>query len=354
VKKEDRAMIEPNRRNLLLALAGFGGAGILRFPTIAHAAEELVVTTYGGSWEQFWRAALLPAFTKKTGVAPKLDIALGRIITTNMRAAGVGHSPYGVVMTNEIYATVLRSEGQFEKLKLDKIPNYADLYSVATATDGWAAVGLISPIGIGYRTDMVSTPPKSWKDLWDNPEFKGRTGLYSIQNSAGKMMLMLASLIYGGDIHNIDVGFKKLAELGKVMQTDFNMSTMMSTGEIAVSPFDFGEIARLRNQGLPVDCVIPEEGLLMWDQTFNIAKDAPASDLANAYIDFVLSPEGQDLLMRTFFVSPVNRKVAVPADLKRDVPVSGADMDRFIKWDWDFVNKDAEPIARRWNAIFGA
>jgi putative spermidine/putrescine transport system substrate-binding protein len=347
-------MIEANKRALLMALAGLAGASIFKFPTIAMAAEELVVTTYGGSWEQFWRASLLPAFTKKTGLAPKLDVALGRVITTNMRAAGVGHSPYSVVMTNEIYATVLRAEGQFEKLTLEKIPNYADLYPVATGTGGWAAVGLISPIGIGYRTDMVTTPPKSWKDLWTNSEFKGKTGLYSIQNSAGKMMLMLTSLIYGGDIHNFEVGFRKLAELGKVMQTDFNMSTMMSTGEVVVAPFDFGEIARLRNQGLPVDCVIPEEGLLMWDQTFNIAKDSPASDLANSYIDFILSPQGQELLMRTFLVSPVNRKVEIPADLRRDVPVSGNDMERFIKWDWDFVNKNAESIARRWNDIFGA
>jgi putative spermidine/putrescine transport system substrate-binding protein len=347
-------MIEANRRELLLALAGLAGAGILKFPTIAVAAEELVVTTYGGSWEKFWRASLLPAFAKQTGDMPKLDVALGRTITTNMRAAGIGHSPYGVVMTNEIYATVLRAEGHFEKLNLEKIPNYADLYPVATGTDGWAAVGLISPIGIGYRTDMVATPPKSWKDLWDNPEFKGKTGLYSIQNSAGKMMLMLASLIYGGDIHNIDAGFKKLAELGKVMQTDFNMSTMMSTGEVVVAPFDFGEIARLRNQGLPVDCVIPKEGLMMWDQTFNVAKGAAASDLAHSYIDFILSPQGQDLLMRSFFVSPVNRKVAIPADLRRDVPVSGSEMERFIKWDWDFMNKNADAISRRWNEIFGA
>ena len=151
-------MIEANRRTLLLALTGLAGAGILKFPTIAAAAEELVVTTYGGSWEQFWRASLLPAFTTKTGITPKLDVALGRVITTSMRAAGPGHSPYGVVMTNEIYATVLRAEGQFEKLTLEKIPNYADLYPVATGTSGWAAVGLISPIGIGYRTDMVTTP----------------------------------------------------------------------------------------------------------------------------------------------------------------------------------------------------
>jgi putative spermidine/putrescine transport system substrate-binding protein len=257
------------------------------------------------------------------------------------------------VMTNEIYASVLRAEGQFQKLDRQLIPNYADLYPIATAAaDGWGVVGLISPIGIGYRTDLVKTPPKSWKDLWTNPEFKGRLGLYSIQNTAGKMMLMLASKMYGGDIHNIDVGFKKLAELGKVMQTDFNMSTMMSTGEVVVAPFDFGEIARLRNQGLPVDCITPEEGLLMWDQTFNIPMGAPAA-VAHAYIDFILSPEGQTVLMKEFFVSPVNRKVVVPDALKKDIPISGKEMDKFLAWDWAYMNKYSEAITKRWNEVVG-
>ena len=342
-----------NRRRALHALAGLMGAGIMGLPRVAAAAEELVITTYGGSWEKFWRATLLPAFTAKTKINPKLDIGLGRTYMSTMRAAGVGKSPYGVVMTNEIYASVLRAEGQFQKLDRGLVPSYADLYPIATAAaDGWGVVGLISPIGIGYRTDLVKTPPKSWKDLWTNPEFKGRLGLYSVQNTAGKMMLMLASKMYGGDIHNIDVGFKKLAELGKVMQTDFNMSTMMSTGEVVVAPFDFGEIARLRNQGLPVDCITPEEGLLMWDQTFSIPMGAPAA-VAHAYIDFILSPEGQTVLMKEFFVSPVNRKVVVPDALKKDIPISGKEMDKFLAWDWAYMNKNAEAITKRWNEVVG-
>lgn len=347
-------MTDLNRRKAITALGSLMGAGLLQVPTLAAAAQDLVVTTYGGSWEKFWRATLLPAFTAKSKITPKLDIGFGRTYTTNLRAAGVGKSPYGVIMTNEIFASVLRDEGHFEKLDLALLPSYADLYPIATsAAKGFGAVGMISPIGIGYRTDMIRNKPKSWKDLWDNPEFKGRIGLYNIQNTAGKMMLMLASKMYGGDIRNIDVGFKKLGELGRVMQTDFNMSTMMSTGEVAVAPFDFGEIARLRNQGLPVDCVVPEEGLLMWDQTFNIPKGAPKAE-SHAYLDFLLSVEGQNLLMKEFFVSPVNRKVSVPDALKKDIPVSGATMDKFIAWDWDFMNKNAESLTRRWGETFAA
>lgn len=348
-------MTDFNRRRVLQALVALGGASALNIPAVHAQAEKLVVTTYGGSWEKFWRDILLPAFTEKTGVDPQLDIGLGRTYTTNIRAAGPENPPYGCLMTNEIYSTVLREEGYFEKLDLDLLPNYADLYPIATkASEGYAAVGLISPIGIGYRTDMVSEPPKSWKDLWDNPELQGRLGLYNIKNSAGKMFLMLTSKLYGSGIDDLETGFAKLAELGPVYQTDFNMSTGLASGEIAVAPFDFGEIARLRNQGLPVDCIIPEEGLMMWDQTFNICANTGARAEAYEYLDFVLSPEGQNLLMREFFVSPVNKKVEVPAELAKDVPVYGEAMEQFIDWDWDLMNNNAEEVSRRWNEIFGA
>lgn len=348
-------MTQMNRRTMLTALLALGGASVLQVPGVRAQAEKLVITTYGGSWEKFWRDTLIPGFASETGIDPQLDIGLGRVYTTNLRAAGKDNPPYSCLMTNEIYSTVLRDEGYFEKLDLSMLPNYADLYPVATkASDGYAAVGLISPIGIGYRTDLIQTPPTSWKDLWENPKVAGQLGLYNIQNSAGKMFLMLTSMIYGSGIDDLETGFAKLAELGQVYQTDFNMSTALATGEVAIAPFDFGEIARLRAQGLPVDCIIPEEGLMMWDQTFNICVNGAAREDAYKYLNFVLGPVGQDLLMREFYVSPVNRNVEVPADLQRDVPVHGEAMAQFIDWDWKLMNANAEEIARRWNEIFGA
>jgi putative spermidine/putrescine transport system substrate-binding protein len=347
-------MIDPTRRHLVQALVALAGAAVLQVPAVRAQAQALVITTYGGSWEKFWRETLIPAFTRETGIDPMLDVGLGRTYVTNLRAAGVENAPYDCVMINEIYSKVLRAEGHFEKLDLSKLAHYDDLYPVAKrASQGHAAVGLISPIGIGYRTDLVATPPRSWADLWENPEFRGRLGLYNIKNSAGKMFLMMASKIFGSGIDDLDTGFAKLAELGRVYQTDFNMSTALATGEVIVAPFDFGEIARLRNQGLPVDCIIPEEGMMMWDQTFNIAANAGAREAAYAYLDFVLSPAAQELLMREFLVSPVNSKVTVPPELERDVPVHGAAMEQFIAWDWGLMNDNAEVIARRWNETFG-
>jgi putative spermidine/putrescine transport system substrate-binding protein len=319
----------------------------------ARAADgTLIVPTLGGVWEQFWRKEIAPRFTSQTGAAVTLDVGNGRVFGANLRAAGVDKPPYSIVMTNEVFASGLRKEGFFEKFDLGRLPNYPDLYPMARATDGWGAIATVSPIGIGFRTDLVKTRPQAWKDLWTNPEFKGKIGLYNFANSAGKMELLLASKIFGKDQYDVDAGFAALTKLGKVIQVDFNLSTALAAGEITVAPYDFGEISRLRHQGLPVDCIIPVEGMVMFDQTINILAHGPEKELAYQYANFLLSPDIQGLLMREFFVSPTNEKVKVPTDLRADVPVSGADMAKILTWDWDFVNKNQGEFGERWAKTF--
>jgi len=175
-------------------MAALAASGLTGLPARAEG-KTLVVPTLGGVWEQFWRSTVAPEFSRQSGAEVTLDVGNGRVFGANLRAAGVDKPPYSIVMTNEVFASGLRKEGFFEKLDLSKVPNYADLYPLAKQTDGWGAIGAVSPIGIGYRTDLVKTPPKSWKDLWNNPEFAGRIGLYNFANSAGKMELLLFSKI---------------------------------------------------------------------------------------------------------------------------------------------------------------
>lgn len=343
-------MMNFNRRQILAAMGGMAAAGMAGLPARAQQ-KTLIVPTLGGAWEQFWRAELAPAFTKKSGAEVTLDAGNGRVWSANLRTAGADKPPYSILMTNEAFASSLRKEGFFEKLDLTKLSNYNDLYPLAKKTDGWGAVAMVSPIGLAYRTDMVKTPPKSWKDLWDNPEFKGRIGLYNFANTAGKMELMLASKIFGKDQYDIDAGFAAFEKLGPVIQADFNLSTGIASGEFVVAPFDFGEVARLRAQGLPIDIVVPEEGLLMFDQTLNILAHGPEKELAYEYANFLLSPEGQIPLMKQFFVSPTNSKVVVPDELKKDVPISGEMMDRILTWDWNFMNEKQAGFAETWAKV---
>ncbi len=339
-------------RRSLLAAAGAGLASRVA-PARAAAADALIVTTYGGSWESFWRDDLMPLFEQKTGLRTRLDVGFGRTFSATLRAAGPGRSDYSILMMNEIFVEPLRGRGYFEKLDTSLLPHAGDLYPMARTEDGYAVIGMISPIGIGYRTDLVKTPPRAWRDLWTNPEFRGRIGLYNLQNSVGKAMVMLAGRLFGHGPTDMDGAFAALGRLGPVLQTDFNMSTMMGTGEIIVAPYDFGEIARLRQQGLPVRCIIPDEGLLMWDQSFTICAGAPSRSSAYRYLDFILDPDIQLMLARRFYVSPVNRRVSIPPDLRDAVPITGAEIDRILPTDWGWANRNSEALQSRWSQTFG-
>ena len=341
-----------NRRHTMAAMGAAGLAALMPRYVIAQNGT-LIVPTLGGVWEQFWRDNIAPAFTEKSGAEVTLDVGNGRVFGANLRAAGVESPPYSIVMTNEVFAQGLREEGFFEKLDVSKLPNYEELYPIAKTANGYGAVASLSPIGIGYRTDMISAPPTAWRDLWENPEFQGLIGLYNFANSAGKMELLLASRLFGEDQYDVDAGFAALERLGRVIQVDFNLSTALAAGEIAVAPFDFAEIARLRDQGLPVDYAIPEEGVLAFDQTINILANGPEKELAYQYANFLLSTEVQDMLMRQFYTSPTNMNVTVPEELQYEVPISGPEMDQILQWDWEWVNNNQNDLAERWAQTVG-
>jgi len=344
-------MIAPlNRREALLR--SLAAATALGLPGLsAFAASPLVVNTYGGRWEKFWRSDLLPMFEKADAVQPTLDVGLGKNFIANLRAAGIEKPPYSVLMVNENIASVVRGEGYFEPIPAAKVPNLANVYPNLRNPGDNGVRGIVSTIGIGYRKDLVKTPPKSWTDLWTNPEFKGKIGLYQIGNTAAMLFLLMTAKIYGGSQDAIDRAFVEIKKLLPFTQADWSgtLSTMLTRGDVTVAVIDFPEIVALKKKGVPVEMVVPTEGVVAFEQSFNILKNAPNKEDAYKYLNFILQPDVQQMMAKEFFTSPTNTKVQLPADLTADVPVSGKAMASIVGFDWSKVNPQLPAITDRWN-----
>lgn len=339
-----------NRRDLMLrSLAAAAGLSLPAMPSFA--ASPLVVNTYGGRWEKYWRSDLLPMLDKTSGVQPTLDVGLGKNFIANLRAAGIEKPPYSVLMVNENIASVVRGEGYFEPIPAAKVPNLASVYPNLRNPGDNGVRGIVSTIGIGYRKDLVKTPPKSWTDLWTNPEFKGKIGLYQIGNTAAMLFLLMTAKIYGGSQDAIDRAFVEIKKLLPFTQADWSgtLSTMLTRGDVTVAVIDFPEIVALRKKGVPVEMVVPTEGVVAFEQSFNILKNAPNKEDAYKYLNFILQPEVQEMMAKEFFTSPTNTKVQLPADLTADVPVSGKAMASIVGFDWSKVNPQLPAITDRWN-----
>jgi putative spermidine/putrescine transport system substrate-binding protein len=343
-----------NRRALLKALGSIGCvAWIGRLGSSFAASGELVVTTYGGRWERFWRENVLPPFTKASGVKTLLDVGLASTWTANLRASGPQKPAYSVVMMNEFLGALLRSEGFFEPWPLAKVPNIAKIHSAARLPSDNGIIALFSPIGIAYRTDLVKTPPSSWKDLWDKPELRGKVGLYGITNTAGYMFLMTVSKIYGNGPLDFDAGLQMISKLKPFPQGNLSgaLSALLTRGEIVACPLDASETVNLKQKGAPVDFAIPREGMFMFDQTLSLLKFGSNKDAACEYLNFLLSEEMQLKLATEFFLVPVNTSVKLPAALAKQFPVNVADIGKVLQFDWVAANAQRDKVTEQWNRM---
>ena len=338
-----------SRRALLGAAAGT--AVISPWAAALAQSQELIINGYGGSWETFWRNTVLPGFEKASGIKTKYDSGLARTWTANLRAAGPAKPPYSFIMMNEIFAALLRGEGFFEPWPVDKVPNLKSVHPEARNPDNNGVFAMISPIGLAYSTDRVKKKPASWKDLWENPELKGKVGMYQIGNSAGYMFLMLTSKIYGKGQLDFDAGLREIEKLKPFPQVDFSgtMGQLLTRGEVDVGILDLPEVVRLRRGGAPIEFVAPAEGMFMFEQSFNLLKHGTQKDEACKYLDYILSEDVQKKSVSEFFITPANVNVAIPPELKDVLPIGVNDIGKILKWDWAGANAQRDTVTERWN-----
>jgi putative spermidine/putrescine transport system substrate-binding protein len=312
----------------------------------------LVITSYGGPWEQFMRTEVVPGFERETGVKVELSVGLSRDWVAKLRASGVRNPPFDVVIANTTWVSAVRKEGFFAKLTPDKVPNIKDIWPELRNKDDIGVLSLVGALGIAYRTDLVAKPPRTWKDLW-NPEYKGKLGIYSIANSAAPMFLMLTAKLFSGDAKNLDVAFQKVKELLPVRQTDFSgdMEILLTRGEVHIGILDAPAAARLKKQGLPIEWVFPLEGVFMFEQDTNVTEFAQNKEAAFKFVNYFISQPVQQKWAASFWWTPANRKVTISRALATEIRVHTQPQIRAImKWDWDWVNAGArERMIERWN-----
>lgn len=334
----------------LLAMLALTGATGRAGPSFA--GQTLVVTSYGGTWEEFMRKEIVPGFERETGAKVELAVGLSRDWVAKMRAAGKFNPPYDVIIANTTWVSALRKEGYFAKMPVDKVPNLVDVWPDLRVKDDVGVLTLVGPLGIAYRTDLVTTAPKRWKDLW-NPEYKGRIGIYSIANSATPMFLMLLGRVFAGDDKNMDVAFQKIQDLKPFRQTDFSgdMERLLTAGEVHLGIIDSPAASRLKRAGVRIEWVFPLEGVFMFEQDTNVTLHSRSKDLAYAWVNYFISQPVQEKWAKQYFWTPANRKVKITGELSQQIPVhTVAQIRSIMKWDWDWINAGArERMIERWN-----
>jgi putative spermidine/putrescine transport system substrate-binding protein len=341
------------RRELLRRLTslgiGLGAASTLisalgeGYPAFAQTGQfkgqRLVVTSYGGPWQQFMEDEHIPAFEALTGAKVELAIGLAKDWFAKMQAAGKNDPPYDVFVTNETYLAQLRLEGYFAPLPADKTPNLAFVPKALRQPKDVGVLGLVGALGITYRSDQVKDAPKSWLDLG---KYGNKTTIFTIGNSGEPQHVLKMAQILTHNAKNYKPAVDWIAKnLCAARQVDFSGTeqTLLTQGETYVGLIDAPDWAFLKAKGLPVEWVLPTEGYCgMFEQDMNVTVGSKVKDLGYAFINYWLSPPVQQKWAEKFYWTPANSHVVISRELQKLIPVTQDQLTRIPRWDYIWLN----------------
>ena len=327
-----------------LALAGAGPA--------SAQTRTLYFASYGGSFEQVVRREIIPAFEKKTGV--KVEYVAGNSTDTLAKLqASKGNQQIDVIVVDDGPAYQAVDLGFCAPLEPAKV--YDDLYpSARYASNKAVAVGLVGT-GIMYSRkvfdEMKWPAPASWADLAD-PKYKKKLVVPPLNNTYGLHALIAQAEINGGGVADIEPGFKAFKDkVGPNVlayePSPAKMTELFQNGQAALAVWGSGRAKAFMDTGFPVEFVYPKEGGIALGLAACPVAGAKNPKEAQAFVQFLVSPEAQHAFATQAGNGPVNRTVTLSLEQQRGLPY-GESAKALKAVDWDVVNAKREEWNKRW------
>jgi ABC-type Fe3+ transport system substrate-binding protein len=209
----------------------------------------------------------------------------------------------------------------------------------------------VSGYGIMYNTRYVRANrlpvPKEWADL-KNPVYQNHVGI-SAPSRSGTTHLTIETILQG---EGWDAGWAQLLEIAgnfaQVSDRSFGVPDAVNSGQYGIGiVIDFFGLAA-KASGFPVEFVYPTVTTLV---PANIAmiEGAPNPNAARAFIAFLLSPAGQEVLLDPKVMRlPVRPEVYAKAPAGFPNPFTDASLGARVKFDNDLSEARYELV----NSLF--
>lgn len=293
-------------------------AGLMLSAHGALAQGTLNVLSVGGTVDKTIQKAL-EGFEQKYRVS--IQWIPGSSGGNAAKVVATKDSPeYDIVMGEDISYHGLSARGLLAKLDPSIVTNYENLLPQAQfAPQDGAMIGF-NINGLFYDTEEFKknnwAPPTSWNDLY-KPEYCKRVGLMSPTVS---YTLNFAVMEAGGDVDKVPEAIsKKISKLRGCVPTlepsAAKLEEKIQLREYVIGVYGSVRVLPLAEQGIPVRFVYPKEGTVRGSTTVAVVKGAPNQKAAQQFVNELLAPKAQELLMNLQYFVPANSKVEIPQKL---------------------------------------
>ena len=216
-----------------------------------------------------------------------------------------GASGYDVVQPSDDMVQLMVGQGLFAELDKNQLPmmsnfNPAFLNPAFDPDNKYSLPYQGGSTGIVYNTKTVKTPPTSYADLW-NSEYAGQ--IIAVDDARTMITITLLTLGYDAnstDPAQLDEAKAKLKELTAdilVFDSD-SPKTALLAGDVDLGVIWSTEAFTTTNENSDFAYVYPKEGAILWQDNFAIMKDAPHSDAAYAWLNYLNQADVFWMVMR--------------------------------------------------------
>jgi len=305
------------RRSLIAAGAVMALPGLARAQAGTFKGKTLTVA----AWQNYGAddPATIKMFEDMTGAKVKnVYFTSEDGLLQMLREGGVGK--IDVALPNLEYVQSAAQQSLIAPIDIAKVktwgalePRFANDPSIRLNGAVYAAPWVQGATSLAVNPTAFPTPPKSWAVLWD-PASKGKVGFFDDPTTA----IMTAALYLGENPQDPDlqkvrqalIDLKKNVKLFWASGDDWNKA--YTTGAITMGNLWSGLAGTLTTNGHPVDFIFPDDGTVIWGDTWTIVKNAPNLDLAYAWINFLTSP---DYFTQWISKPGPNQELAVPVNM---------------------------------------
>jgi iron(III) transport system substrate-binding protein len=219
-------------------------------------------------------------------------------------------------------------------------PNAEDFLPATRSGDRlWPRTG--NAWGIGWNTQLVKNPPKSWWDMTTAENAKLKIGQTVVVSGGGPWTrAMFERKVLGEEYWPKQAATKPL-----LFPSQAPMADAMIRGEVAMAPIVSTLIVPLVQQGAPLAWRFAPEGIPLTVFAAGIPKTAPHPNAAKLFLDWSLSLEGQKISVELGSYSGLKNPPAPPG-------VEGADAKIWLPDDAEY-SKLRGPWTEDWNRLYG-
>jgi putative spermidine/putrescine transport system substrate-binding protein len=356
-------MRHPLRRRTLIA----GAAAALAAPLIVGrraSADERSITVgiYTGQQGDVVRKQIIPPFEAKHGckVYTTQGVTLEQIA---LLRSSRNNPKYSVMFIDDIGIELAKREGLIEPLPVAQLPSLERVLKRFIYYDGYGAAFAMSAAGLAYNT-ATGKPLASYGDLWD-ARFKGRF-LMETPKATQSIYLLIAAVSvetgkpYAETQHMLDQAWPKMTALKPSVLSIFENQTavmQVAEGQADVAGIFYSKsVYPYTVQGAPLDMCYPREGTFAGINCVSLVKNGPERELAIAFIDWMLSPDIQQVLAEQTLTAPSLGGLSFKPDVEKYMAYPESKMDEMgiFSPDWTLINPMRPQLIEKYNQVFSA